>query len=156
MAVMRSVVASFLVLFTMASFIPARGSDRLDYIYLNKRNIFRPLWSVSSVTKEDKSRKEELEALKKAEEERQQLQKAAEEQNALKNKLNEIEQNYALTGIVFENGKKQAVVQDKKGAAHFLYENGFMDDLKVVSIDDTKGEIVLDYQGKCTVTLHME
>ncbi|OGS36724.1 MAG: hypothetical protein A2293_10310 [Elusimicrobia bacterium RIFOXYB2_FULL_49_7] len=138
----------------------AFGSPKNDfsqYSIISKRNVFRPLWVVpSSGRSDERSRKEELEALRKAELERQDAQKTAEEQNTLNNKKREFEQNYTLNGIVFENGRRQAVVQDKKGLTYFLYENDTLDDAKIISISDSKSEIVADYQGKFTVTLHMQ
>ncbi|OGS21143.1 MAG: hypothetical protein A3J83_08770 [Elusimicrobia bacterium RIFOXYA2_FULL_40_6] len=133
------------------------SNDYSKYDIIAKRNIFRPLWAIGANRQDDpRSRKEELEALKKSEKERQEAQKLAEEQTKLDNKKKEIEQNYTLTGIVFDNGKKQAIIQNKKGVANFLYENDTLEDLKVLSINNSKGEVILDYQGKFTVSFHLE
>jgi len=72
------------------------------------------------------------------------------------NKKKEIEQNYSLTGIIFDKGKKQAVIQDRKGLSSFMYENDFLDEAKIISINETKSEVILDYKGKFTVVFRME
>jgi len=127
-----------------------------SYSIIAKRNIFRPLWAVSTAKIDDISRKEELEALRKAEQERQQTQKTAEEESKINLKKREIEQNYTLTGIMLDNGKKQAVIQDKKGSTSFLYENEMLGDARIISINNQKSEVTIDYQGKFTVLLKIE
>jgi type II secretory pathway component PulC len=128
-----------------------------SYKCIAERNVFRPLWKEVVVEKtDDKSRDKELEALKKAEEERKEAQKKAEEESALNNKKKDIEQNYILSGIVFDNGKKQAIIQDKKGTTYMLYENDTFEDMKVMSINNKKSEVIVDYKGKFTITFRME
>lgn len=151
----KNVIAvCILFIFIISGFINAETTDNLSsYNIIANRNIFKPLWGISPTTKsDDKSRKEELEALKKADEER----KKAQQTTDLENKKHEIESSYTLNGIVFENGKKQAIMQAKKGSTHFVSENDMLDDLKIISIDDAKSEVTADYQGKFTVTFHME
>jgi hypothetical protein len=123
---------------------------------ISERNIFRPLWKISPETADAVSRKEECEALKKAEAERKEAQKKIDEQNALAGKKKEFEQNYVLTGIVFETGRKQAILQDRKGQTHFLYENDSVGDGIVSCIDDSRGEITIDYQSRFTVIFRLE
>ncbi|OGS20225.1 MAG: hypothetical protein A2252_06395 [Elusimicrobia bacterium RIFOXYA2_FULL_39_19] len=130
------------------------NSDK--YKTIATRNVFRPLWATEFNNSDDKSRKEELEALKKSEKERIESQKLAEEQAKIDNKKKEIEQNYSLTGIIFDKGKKQAVIQDRKGLSSFMYENDFLDEAKIISINETKSEVILDYKGKFTVVFRME
>lgn len=127
-----------------------------QYKIISERNIFRPLWNVSADKTDDRSRKEELAALQKAEEERQRALNKAEEQNLINSKKQEYEQNYKLTGIVLDNGKHQAIIQDPNGSAHMLYENDMLVDLKIVSINEAKSEVLADYQGKFTVKFRME
>jgi hypothetical protein len=139
------------------------GDDFSKYNVIIKRNIFNPLWAVNTETIYDKSRKEELEALKKAEEERKEaLRKAEEDRKEAQRiadeqkKKREIEENYKLTGIVFEKEKKQAIIQDKKGMSYFVFENDMLGEVKIVSINDAAGEVTADYLGIFTVKFHME
>jgi hypothetical protein len=128
-----------------------------SYKVIPEKNVFRPLWASGAFNgSDDTSRKEEMEALRSAELERQRNQKTAEAQAELDNKKKEIEENYSLNGIVFENGSKQAVIQSKKGGAYLVFKGDTIDNMEVLSIDDVKGEAVLDCQGKFTVTLKME
>jgi hypothetical protein len=138
------------------AFVSAGSSDNFSsYNIISERNVFRPLWASNSFNAgADRSRKEELESLRIAESERQKKQKITDEQTQLDNKKKEIEQTYSLTGIIFENGKRQAVIQSKSGPAFFVFKDDTVDNMKVVSVEDS--EAVLDYQGKFTVTLKME
>jgi len=137
----------------IAPYVYSQDNGMSSYNIIIQRNIFRPLWAVTSPAgNDDKSKKAELETLRKAEEERQKSQQITE----LANKKHEIESTYTLNGIVFENGKKQAIIQVKKGSTHFAFENDMLDDLKITSINDSKSEVTADYQGKFTVTFHME
>lgn len=130
--------------------------DFSKYEIIFKRNVFRPLWHVSSEKVDDKSRKEEIEALKKAEEEQRAADRAAEEKATIDNKKNEITQNYSLTGIINEKGKDQAIIQKNEGTSYFVFQDETFDGLKVISINGSKGEIIVDWQGKLTVSLALK
>jgi len=152
---MRFIRISSLLLSTafIVPYVYSQDNGMSSYNIIVQRNIFRPLWAVTaSAGNENVSRKDDLVALKKAEEERKRNQETTE----LANKKHEIESNYTLNGIVFENGKNQAIIQVKKGSTHIVFENDMIDDLKIISINDTKSEVTADYQGKFTVTFHMD
>jgi hypothetical protein len=147
---------SSIILLVSASNLLSRQTEFSDYKSIYTRNVFRPLWKTYTQKKDDKSRQEELEALRLAEEERKLALQEAEKQRKIEAKQREIETNYTLTGIVLDNNKPQAVIQERNGTAHFVYKDDTINDIKITSIDENKGETVLDYQGKFTVKLRMQ
>ncbi|MCB4791507.1 MAG: hypothetical protein LHV68_06425 [Elusimicrobia bacterium] len=150
------VMLVFFMLFSVQPLRPQEENTLSPYSIILKRNVFNPLWAVSLQGNDTRARKEELEALKKAEEERKAKERTDQEQNLIASKKKEIEANYSLNGIVFEKGRKQAVISDKRDMEHFLYENDMLGESKIISIDPEKSEVTLDYQGKFTVTLGMQ
>jgi type II secretory pathway component PulC len=130
--------------------------DFAGYSSISRRNIFRPLWTVSFDTPEDTSRREELEALQKSEKERADQAKQAEEQSKQETKKRELEQSYSLNGIVSDNGRLQAILQNKQGMTFFLFQNDTFEGGRVTSIDAATSRVVVDYQGKFTITYTMQ
>jgi hypothetical protein len=60
-----------------------------------------------------------------------------------------------LTGIVLKNGKKQAILQDKKDATRFLHKNNKFDDIIFIFIYGTNGEKTVAYHVKFSITFRM-
>jgi hypothetical protein len=154
-------ILAVLVLSTLSCIaVPSLGANTKhaysSYAIIAERNIFKPLWKGNTVAAVDQSRKEELAALKNAAAEQLENQKRADEQNRRNARKQEIEQNYSLTGIIFENGQKQAILQSKNGSTHFVNTGDILEDMKVISIDDVKGEVVVDGQNAFSVTFRMQ
>ena len=127
------------------------------YSKINNRNIFHPLWNVSDTNNNSSLKKEELEAAKKLEEQKE-LERKQAEQRRLDDKKKEVETNYALTGIISETDGPKACIQSKKNPnSTFIVKPGdSVDDLKVISVDSSKSEVLLDYEGNFNVTLRMQ
>lgn len=125
-----------------------------------QRDIFRPLWKTSDSPSEISSKpmKAELDAIRKAEEERVEAQRKQEDQRRLEEKKKDIENSYTVTGIIHENGNLTAVLQSKRssGKNYFVTKGETVDELKVTAINESRGDVTLDYDNKVSVTLHME
>ncbi|MBN1384579.1 MAG: hypothetical protein JW983_06865 [Elusimicrobia bacterium] len=135
---------------------------RKDFSYykvVTRRNIFRPIWDTSEVRKDDKeAKKKHREELEKAEKEKQERLEKAKQERELAAKKRELETNLVLTGIILDDNQFQAVIQNRKlnNKTFFVGKGDMIEDTEVVSIDDSKGEIVLDYKNLIKVKLYLK
>lgn len=90
--------------------------------------------------------------------ERQDQERRAQEEMArLENKKREMESTLVLTGIV-NNGHDTLAVVDARGGQRktWMVKTGdVMNDVRIASIDENRGEVSLDYEGKTQVVLRL-
>jgi hypothetical protein len=127
---------------------PAAGKK---WTPLPARNPFRPLWRTpvqdpAQVVSQQIKKEEEQ---KKQEEQKEQSEKKeAEEAARLEAKKRELLSDLVLTGIV-NNGREVLAFLNSHGNGTLMLRNGdTIQEARVVGIDEKKGEINLDYQGK--------
>jgi hypothetical protein len=127
------------------------------YNKIINRNIFHPLWNVSDSKDTNISKKADIEAAKKLEEQRE-LERKQADQRRLEDKKKDVETNYILTGIIYETDGPKAAIQSKRNPnSSFIVKPGDnVDDLKVMSVNSSNSEVLLDYDGKFQVTLRMQ
>lgn len=122
------------------------------------RNVFAPLWK----PRQENVALVQARELKKQEEERKaeqaQMEKdraAREEEQQLAGKRQQLETELALTGIVNDGHQPLAFVSNRSsgGQATMLRSGDMINDARVTSIDEAKGQVALDYRGKFQVLL---
>lgn len=125
-----------------------------SYAIISRRNIFRPIWKASRDTPHNTPP-----TLSDGNQNTIKPQPIKEDPTTtLLNRKKEIESTLVLTGIISEAEATQAIIQNKKSSTlNYMVKTGdIFDDLKVISIDPGKNEVVLDYHSLLTVTLRLE
>ncbi len=123
------------------------------------KNVFAPLWEVKkqdySVLQEKEIRRRD-ERIQKEQERQEAMIKEREEVEKIENKKKEFETGFALSGIV-NNGKEPiAFVKSREGGQTMMLKAGDMlREARVISIDESKGEIQLSYQDKFQIHLRL-
>ena len=124
------------------------------------RDVFVTLWQqrvrdAGDVALEQAKRLEEQQRREQQLAAEQQMKHAAEEQ--LASKRRELENAYVLTGIVNNGREPIAFVSQKSagGAALMLRQDDALGEARVARIDETKGEMQLDYHGKFQLLFHL-
>jgi len=103
------------------------------YESISKRNLFKPLWRVEPKVDSGAEQREADAAKRKLEAE-----------------LKRLKAGLKLSGIVNNGEYSQAIIQDKrKGGGNFFYKEGdVIQDVKVISINEDKLEVILDFKGE--------
>ncbi len=103
------------------------------YELISKRNLFRPLWLAEP--KVDSGAEQ---------------RKADAEKKKLEAELKRLKAGLKLSGIVNNGEYSQAIIEDRrKGGGNFFYKEGdVIQDVKVISIDEDKLEVILDFKGE--------
>lgn len=125
-----------------------------------KRNVFAALWQEQTVNANDVAL---AQAKKFEEQQRQEQARLQNEQQAraadelLTSKRRELQGGYTLTGIVNDGKQPIAFVSEKSsgGKALMLRQDDMVSDARVARIDEQKGEMQLDYQGKFQLLFHI-
>jgi len=126
-----------------------------------ERPVFKPLWSsmVANQSSENAREKKRLELARVEEQrlaEKRRYEQEAEQRLLLKRR--QLESELALTGIVNNGREALAFIVRGGGGTHqtlMLHQGEEIADARVVSIDESRGEVQLDYQGKFQVVLRM-
>ena len=123
------------------------------YQVITDRNLFNPLWSttpapsssVPAINRRDEERKRED-------------QRKIEEQARAENLKKDIIAGLSLKGFVLQNGKTQAVIQNKMSGnkTSFVSEGETFDDITVLTIDTGRGTAHVNYKGQFTFELQQE
>ncbi len=138
-------------------FSPSKPSPAVDDVDVAvsrlKRDVFIPLWreravSITDLALAQAKRMEEQQ--RKSEERAQTDQKNREAEERLNAKRRELIENYTLTGIGSSGHDPIAFVSQKSagGAALMVHQQDLIGDARVIRIDEQKGEMQLDYEGK--------
>lgn len=99
----------------------------------------------------DRQKQDEA-ALRKRQEEEQQRQ----EELMLASKRQELERSLVVTGIAHDGREALAFVTRRSGSGSLILRRGdAIEQARVVSIDEKRGEIALDYLGRISVTLKL-
>lgn len=139
------------ILFLFAATI-LYGQPYSFYGIIEKKNIFKPLWTVNIVKpmNEEDLEKKRLGEQKRIEEERRKI----EEQRLIENKKRELPQYFLLNGVVFNGTNTSALITDQRNGIGGSYKVGDeLDGAKIISIDEKAQIVYLDYEGKFQVTL---
>lgn len=133
--------------------------EKKNYSYykiITERNLFYPLWKTTE-KKEQITTQPKID--EKLEKEKQEKIRQEEEKRFLENKRLEIESNIILTGFINENKHIQALISNKKTNSDtiFVKEGDILfDKITVKKINNSKGEVILDYDNKFTVSIYQK
>lgn len=132
------------------------------YKIIEKKNIFKPPWTVVTDREAERRKREEQmrleeERRKKEEEKRLAEIKKKQEENELQRKKAEIENTVLLTGIVFNGKENLALIEDKRGrGGSSMYAVGdTIKEATIETIDEERKEVLLDYKGKLKIKLRL-
>ena len=149
---MKKLVTLALLILTAAVL---RAEPYSHYQVIANRDIFRPLWNLHDNSAQLEAQKAlAAEKARQEEEKRQQDIREQQEKQALDAKRTELEQSFALNGVVFNGTSLYALITDRRTNRGAEYSEG--DNLagaKVAQIDEKAQTVLLDFEGKFTVKL---
>jgi hypothetical protein len=148
---MKKLAMLLLLLFPAAAL---QASPYSYYRVIEGRDIFRPLWNLNSSADAEEQKALAAEKARQEEEKRQRELKEQEIKQALEAKRAELEQSYALSGVVFNGTSLYALITDRRtnhGAEYM--EGDSLAGAKVAQIDEKTQTVTLDFDGKFTVKL---
>lgn len=148
---MKKIILILLLLFPAAAL---RANPYSYYQVIAGRDIFRPLWKLNSSVDAEEQKAQAAEKARLEEETRQKELKERETKQALESKRNELEQSFALSGVVFNGSRLYALITDRRTNRGAEYMEGdTLAGAKVAQIDEQAQTVLLDFDGKFTVRL---
>lgn len=122
------------------------------------RNVFAPLWRDAAEARrarEDRERKK-IEEVRAAEQlKMESARRSQQEDLMIQTKKREIENRLSVTGIVNNGREALAFVSDSSGSTRMVRDGDSIGEARVNAIDERRGEVRLDYQGKFEVVLKL-
>ncbi len=123
------------------------------------RNVFAPLWrdaSVALAERQERERKREEQARVAEQQKSETDRRVQEEAQRQQEKKRGLESQLLVTGIVNNGREPLAFVSAPQGRSVMLRSGDVIEEARVTSIDQSKGEVRLDYQGKFEVVLRIQ
>lgn len=124
------------------------------------RNVFVPLWEASSPNASFQLAQETkrlAEANQREQVKAEKQQKEREESDRLQSKKNQLESDLVLTGIVNNGREPMAFINSRQngGQTMMLHAGDIVQEARVSTIDEQRGFVQLDYDGKFQISLKL-
>lgn len=148
---MKKIILILLLLLPAAAL---RAKPYSYYQVIEARDIFRPLWKLGASADAEEQKAQAAEKARLEEEARQKALKDQEIKQALEAKRNELEQSFALSGVVFNGSRLYALITDRRTNRGAEYMEGdTLAGARVAQIDEQAQTVLLDFDGKFNVRL---